>query len=120
MHLGSPITTCEQLIWLSHTGTPRLGNIVYAISCSQQRLALQLEEAALSFSCFAIAHLSMSVQVFVQPHQTRSGNQSVLNHSGAGEVLAGSEPQDGPIHIREGMAQELKQVSKGRRVWLFQ
>jgi len=57
-----------QLTWLSHTGTPRLGNAAYAINCSQQELALQLEETALSFSFSAIAHVFMSVQAFIQPH----------------------------------------------------
>lgn len=85
MHLGSPITVCVQFIWLSHTGIPRLGNIVYAISCRQQRLALQLEEAALSFSFFCYCpSFYVSASVYAAISQMRSENKSVLKHSGAG------------------------------------
>lgn len=69
MHLGNPIHgMLVQLTWLSRTSTPRLGNFAYAINFRQQKLALQLEDAALSFCFFAIAHVFMSVQVFMQPH----------------------------------------------------
>ena len=78
MHLGNPVhSMLVHLTWLSRTGTPRLGNVAYAINCSWEQLALQLEEAALSFSFFAVAHVFMPVQVFMQPHRKRDQGTSL-------------------------------------------
>lgn len=95
MHLGNPVHCMfAQLTQLSRTSAPRLGNIAYAINCAWQKLALQLEEAALSFSCFAIVPVFMSVQVFMQPY--RKGDQGTLlgwSILGQGRFRLGQFPQ---------------------------
>lgn len=109
MHLGNPVhRMLVHFSRLSRADTPRLDHVAYAISCGRWKLALQLEEAALSsfFRCCPCFYVSASV--YAATSQTRSGNLSKLKLSGAGEVSAGSDPPDAPISIREGTAQELK------------
>ena len=62
----------------------------------------------------------VSASVYSATLQSRSVNQSGLKHSAAGEVSAGSHPPDSHTSIREGMAQELEWVPRGRPAWLFQ
>lgn len=107
MHLGNPVHhMLVQLTRLSCTGTLRPGNIAYAIKLQSAEAGLAAGRGSLVLPLFCCCpRFYVSASVYAATSQTRSGNQSGLKHSGAGEVSAGSVPLDGHISIREGMAQ---------------